>query len=242
MLPSRRTACVVLWWWACASVLCALRCEGTGYSGLQGDVPLFGINGAANCPCLPSPQGNTGDEVSYGFGECRRWDSNSTECRSHQQRGYCQEMWCYVDPSDCKRPFTRVVHWNKFAFKLSSVVRSGNASALNELVEESLEDMSQGADNQRRKAYSHATCGHTYGSSASALRHELQGQHVRIIYPSDDMWLLTTLPDGRRAGAAVRLFEAIRAEHQFTFEVQPTVAPTHREPNSINSRFIFPAH
>ena len=40
----------------------------------------------------------------YGADECRAWDVDNAQCQQSPKPEWCSNAWCYVDPSNCRRP------------------------------------------------------------------------------------------------------------------------------------------
>eukprot|EP01047_Picozoa_sp_COSAG01_P047214 COSAG01_NODE_4491_length_4978_cov_17.492109_1_plen_836_part_10 len=140
--------------------------------------------------------------LDYGASVCRAWDNatHHSDClrpdgRPHDSRTpeWCLARWCYVNTSQCDRPYDQTDH----------AVRP--------------------ADTVDGLHHSYETCGNLNAYTDEKHYAKLRGLHLRVSMPGDSGsgYTLTTLPDGTRAGSVVSFMKSVAQEASFTWEIVP---------------------
>ena len=152
----------------------------------------FWPQGNDECPCIdPFASGNASCSVtrpsdgycfpaSYGSNVCKAHDLlGAPECVNldeNERPGWCGKSWCYIDPSNCNRPFDPSRHF-------PGATWSGSALS-----------------------FSYETCGFVKDGTATLLKvikahaaKQTQGA-IRVAFPSNNHFFLKTLERGEGVG------------------------------------------
>jgi hypothetical protein len=109
---------------------------------------------------------------------------------------WCLRRWCYVNASNCRRPYSQA------------------------------DRLAEPDDAVGTLVHSYETCGNLNAYSDEKHYAALRGQHLRVSYPGDSGsgYTLKTLPDGSKTGSVVEFVRSIAEEVGFTWEVVPVGA------------------
>jgi hypothetical protein len=181
------------------------------------DFPPNVLVGSAGCPCVTNPALHSSEVAceyngtdtgvinaegdcfpsNYGIASCVPWDKNMpTICKSQGIVGgepdHCDKPWCYVDPANCDRPN-----------------RAGSIFT--------------------NQTYSYETCGYkdTFADERSTNKErafatsQLEGITLRVTFPGDWLWSLTTEENGDRGGVYPSVMARIFREYSVNWVVKP---------------------